>query len=126
MDKIKHFLGTIALLMLIAIIILYAIPNNRQDLGGDYWYDKEGKRVFGPYIDVPPSAKILQYKGNYIIVEQHPNKLQEEVTYDRTYNYPCGRDNTYYWVISKKEPAFSGPILRSELDSILIKYDIKL
>lgn len=119
MDKMKHISLVIILLTLVAIVLLVSIPHCSQDLGGGYWYDKEGKRVFGPDIDIPPVAKIIQCKGDYIIVEQHPNKEQEEATYERIYNYPCGRDTTYYWVICKKEHAFWGPLLRLELDSVM-------
>lgn len=126
MDKIKHISFAIALLVLTIIVVLISIPQKSQDLGGEYWYDKEGKRLFGPDIDVPPVVKIIRCKEDYIIVEQHPNKEKEEATYEREYNYPCGRDTTYYWVINKKEHAFWGPLLRSELDSVLVEYSIKL
>ena len=73
MDKIKRIS-----LALIAIVLLIAMLHNSQDLGGGYWYDEEGKRVFGPDIDIPPLAKILARNGDYIIVEQHPNEEREE------------------------------------------------
>ncbi len=124
MDKIKHISFALALFVLTIIVVLISILHNSQDLGDEYWYDKEGKRVFGPDIDVPPVAKIIQYRGDYIIVEQNPNKEHEEATYEREYIYPSGRDTTYYWVINKKEHAFWGPLLRSELDSVLVEYNI--
>ena len=68
----------------------------------------------------------LKEDGDYIIVEQHPNREKEEATYEREYIYPSGRDTTYYWVICKKEHAFWGPLLQSELDSVLVEYSIKL
>ena len=126
MDKKKYILFTIVLFIFAAIIALMVSPHNSQDLGGGFWYDIEGKRVFGPDIDVPPVAKVMQCKGDYIIVEQHPNKQKEEATYEREYIYPCGRDTTYYWVINNKEHFYWGPLLQSELDSILIEYSIKL
>lgn len=121
MDKIKRIS-----LALIAIVLLIAMLHNSQNLGGGYWYDEEGKRVFGPDIDIPPLAKILARNGDYIIVEQHPNEEREEATYEREYNYPYGRDTTYYWVIYKKRNTFFGPLMRAELDSLLIENGIKL
>ena len=126
MDKVKHISFAIVFLFILTIIVLIAIPNNSRNLGGGYWYDIEGKRVFGPDIDIPPVSRIIQSKGDYFIVEQHPNKEQEEATYGRVYNYPHGRDRTYYWIINKKEHAFLGPLLRSELDSALLENGIKL
>ena len=67
MDKIKRLSFVVALLALVAIVLLIAVPHNSQNLGGGYWYDKEGKRVFGPDIDIPPVAKILTCKEDYII-----------------------------------------------------------
>lgn len=119
MDKIKHISFAVVLLALVAIISIIAIPHNSQNLGGGYWYDKEGKRVFGPDIDIPPVAKILTCKGDYIIAEQNPNKEREEATYEHEYNYPYGRDTTYYWIIYKKKHTFSGPLLKAKLDSVL-------
>lgn len=107
-------------LAVVAFIFLIVIPHNSQDLGEGYWYDKEGKRVFGQDIDVPPIAKIVECKEDYLIVEQRPKKEREEATYEREYNYPYGRDTTYFWVIYKKEHTFEGPLLFSELDSVLV------
>ena len=42
--------------------------------------------MFGPDIDIPPVSQIIQSKGDYFIVEQHPNKEQEEATYERVPN----------------------------------------
>ena len=126
MDKIKRLSFVVALLALVAIVLLIAVPHNSQNLGGGYWYDKEGKRVFGPDIDVPPSAKILACEGDYIIAEQNPNKEREEATYEREYNYPYGRDTTYYWIIYKKKHTFSEPLLNAELDSVLVTTGVTL
>lgn len=126
MDKIKHTSFAIILFVFALIIIIIISPHNSQLLGGGYWYDKEGKRVFGPDIDIPPISLIIQCNRDYIIVEQHPNKELEEATYNRVYNYPCGRDTTYYWVICKKKCTFEGPLLRSQLDSVLIENSISL
>ena len=124
MDKVKYIFMAIILLALIAIGI--TIPHNECDMGGEYWYDKEGKRVLGPDIDIPPVAKIIQCKGDYIIVEQEPKKEREEAVYERVYNYPYGRDTTYFWIINKKKHTFSGPLLETELDSVLVKNGIIL
>ena len=126
MDKIKKIV--IALILFVVVILIVGIINpfnGEQILGGGYSYDIEGKRVFGPDIDIPPCAKIIKYRGDVIIVEQHPKRMKEEATYGREYNYPNGRDTTYYWVVYKKEHMFYGPLLRNQLDSILTSERIK-
>lgn len=120
------YISLTAILLAFVVVLLIIIPHNSQDLGGGYWYDREGKRVLGPDIDIPPVAKIIQCKGDYIIVEQHPNKEREEATYEREYNYPYGRDTTYYWIIYKKKRTFSGPLLKAEIDSVMIENGIGL
>lgn len=126
MKKTRTILYAVVFVALVAIVLLIVISHNSQDLGSGYWYDREGKRVFGPDIDVPPVAKILTHKGDYIVVEQHPNEEREEATYEREYNYPYGRDTTYFWIIYKEKHTFSGPLLRTELDSVLLEDGIKL
>ena len=109
MDKMISLLFTIILFVSFVMIII--APHNEQRLGNEYWYDVEGCRVFGPNIDIPPIAKVVECTKEYIIVEQHPKKGKEEATYGRIYNYPHGRDTTYYWIIFKKKTHLDGAVL---------------
>ena len=126
MDKMKckYILKIILVVLVVTVTWLVIMPHNTRILGDGYWYDIEGKRVFGPDIDIPPTAKIVECTRYYIIVEQHPKPEREDAMYEYEYNYPYGRDTTYYWIIYKKENSFIGPIVPSELDSILIEMDI--
>ena len=126
MDKMKckYILKIILVVLVVTVTWLVIMPYNTRILGDGYWYDIEGKRVFGPDIDSPPTAKIVECTRYYIIVEQHPKPEREDAMYEYEYNYPYGRDTTYYWIIYKKENSFIGPFVPSELDSILIEMDI--
>lgn len=126
MDKMKckYILKIILVVLVVTVTWLVIMPYNTRILGDGYWYDIEGKRVFGPDIDIPPTAKIVECTRYYIIVEQHPKPEREDAMYEYEYNYPYGRDTTYYWIIYKKENSFIGPFVPSELDSILIEMDI--
>lgn len=121
MDKIKHSIGIIlffCVLVLIVLLICLA-PSNKKELGGGYWFDIEGKRIFGPDIDIPPVVEYIKYDDDYIIVKQKPYHLQEEAQYEHTYTYPYGRMATYYWVIDICNHTFQGPIIENEFDSII-------
>ena len=126
MDKMKckYILKIILVVLVVTVTWLVIMPHNTRILGDGYWYDIEGKRVFGPDIDIPPTAKIVECTRYYIIVEQHPKPEREDAMYEYEYSYPYGRDTTYYWIIYKKENSFIGPFVPSELDSILIEMDI--
>ena len=124
MDKMKHYSIVIIPVFVVVVLVTMMYNPNEQSLGDGYWYDIEGKRVFGPDIDIPPTAKIVECTRYYIIVEQHPKPEREDAMYEYEYNYPYGRDTTYYWIIYKKENSFIGPFVPSELDSILIEMDI--
>lgn len=119
MDKIKHISLGLILIILTFIIIGIIVPLNEWDLGNGYWYDQEGKRLFGPDMDIPPRAEIIKNNGDVIIVEQQPKIEKEEATYGREYIYPYGRDTTYYWVVYKKKHTFIGPLMWTQLDSII-------
>lgn len=125
MDKMKHYSIVIIPVFVLVVLVTMMYNPNEQSLGDGYWYDMEGKRVFGPDIDIPPTAKIIKCKRDYVIVEQYPPKYDDAI-YEYEYNYPYGRDTTYYWIIYKKEHLFVGPFLRSELDSILLERNIQL
>ena len=129
MDKMKckyiYILKIILVVLVVTVTWLVIMPHNTRILGDGYWYDIEGKRVFGPDIDIPPTAKIIKCKRDYVIVEQYPPKYDDAI-YEYEYNYPYGRDTTYYWIIYKKEHSFVGPFLRSELDFILLERNIQL
>ena len=127
MDKIKHkyILKIILIVLLVTITWLVIMSHNTRILGDGYWYESEGKRIFGPDIDIPPTAKIVECTRGYIIVEQYPPE-REDAIYEYEYTYPYGRDTTYYWIIYKKEHSFIGPLVRSELDSILEESGINL
>lgn len=119
MDKIKHI--SILFIKCVVVIVILGIiypSSGEKILGGGYRYDIESKRLFGPDIDIPPCSKIIRYKGDVIIVEQHPGKVIEEATYGRHYYYPHGRDTTYYWIIYKNKHTYLGPLMRHQLDSI--------
>ena len=98
MDKIKHkyILKIILIVILVTITWLVIMPHNTRILGDGYWYEIEGKRVFGPDISIPPTAKIIECTRDYIIVEQYPLPEREEAIYEYEYNYPYGRDTTNY------------------------------
>lgn len=113
MDKIKYIIVAI-------IIMLFFASKNSQNIGCGYWYDMEGKRVLGDSIDIPPIAEIMENNNIYTIVKQTPQQEKEEAIYEHDYYYPLGRDTTYYWVLFKEECLLYGPLLPTELDSILV------
>lgn len=111
MDKIKLI---IYFSILLAIVVVPFCNSNVKRLGGAYEYDTDGKRIFGPDIDIPPIIMHYEYNDRYILVQQKPCKNREEAIYDRTYLYPMGRDTIYYWIIDKQKHSYDGPMLYKE------------
>ena len=87
---------------------------NTRRVGCGEWLDIEGKRIFGPTIDIPPEVIHVENHDTFIIIKQLPLKTPEEAVYERTYTYPAGRDSTYYWIIYKKNHRYHGPMLYDE------------
>lgn len=120
MDKIK-----ITLIIPIGIIVWLLVSflwNGGNQLGEGYWYDIDGKRIFGPDIDIPPVSDVIFNSTAILVVRQKPLKHTEEAIYEHTYNYPMGRDSTYYWIIYKKEKRYVGPILEHEYKDMSISH----
>lgn len=115
MDKIKKTISIVMGLLIAIVYLSILVPSNSRRIGGGYWYDIEGKRIFGPDIDIPPVVEKYEHVGDYIIVKQKPNHWVEESTYERKYIYPRGRDTSYYWLIDLKHHVFVGPMSPEEL-----------
>lgn len=125
MDKIIRIIKFL-LFFIIVLILISIFKSNEKQLGNGYWYDIEGKRIFGPNIDIPPCVERYKYNSKCIIVEQKPYNQQEDIIYERTYNYPIGRNTTYYWIILKTNNTYYGPILYEDMQIIIQKEKIDL
>jgi len=117
MHKIKVLLK-FSFFLITILFFLSLFASNEKQLGCGYWYDIENKCIFGPSIDIPPSIEKFEYNNDYIIVEQKPQE-KEDIIYERIYNYPLGRDTTYYWIIFKKRNTYYGPIIYDDMQEIL-------
>lgn len=130
MVKIKFLISTIISIILLFFLLSFFYSTtfyNQCNLGCGYWYDREGKRLFGPNdIIIPPYIEEFDYNATYIVVKQKPLQQREEIQYERIYDYPMGRDSIYYWIINKREHKSWGPILNEEYYSILKKERINI
>ncbi|MBQ7539801.1 MAG: hypothetical protein IJT13_01605 [Bacteroidaceae bacterium] len=68
---------------------------------------------------IPPAVLSSDYfiTNDYILAKQHPNQFDGD--YPRFYQYPMGRDTTYYWLVNKKTKEQAGPLLYSEMELLL-------
>ena len=128
MDKIKMIVKIIILPAIALVILEVLFYNGERRLGAGYIYDTEGKRIFGPNINIPPNVVDVYNSRRCIVVKQKPSAQIEEDIYDRTYSYPFGRDTIYYWIIYKKEHHYCGPLLYDDMKDLLKtdKIDINL
>ncbi len=94
-----------------------------EDLGDGFMYFEEQQFISfyneedSLSTDIPPY--ILSYWNNsgVILIKQHPKKY-DDVMYTH-YDYPSGRDTTYYWFIEKRNKIITGPILYSDMEQHL-------
>lgn len=129
MDKVIKIFKIIAIgvwVILVVTIGLLLLNNNEKKLGNGYWYDIEGKRVFGENLAIPPNAEIILNNDNYVLVGQNPLSTKEEAIYGKEFYYSLGRDSTYYWIIFKQEKKYKGPLTKDELLKILKDEAIKI
>ena len=124
MDKIKLEIGYLLLIS----IFFNNCSDYTKNLGNRYFYRDEGgeiKDIFCEYPNggaIPPTVVSFVYNRKFIIVKQKP-LYPPEYLY-KQYTYPNGYDTFYYWLIIKKEHLLFGPLSKSELDSLKIKYNI--
>ena len=51
-------------------------------------------------------------------------KIPQDPLYEKTYNYPNGNDQYYYWIILKESNTVFGPLSINKLDSMRAEYNI--
>jgi len=99
--------------MSIVFIFIFSYDVNTIRLGKGIFYDKTNKHILCSYTtDIPPYVLSYDYDRNYIIVKQRP-QYKEYAIYDRI-NYPLGKNQTYYWIIIKRNKEVIGPLLHED------------
>ena len=64
-------------------------------------------------------SKVISFNNTLttILIEQQPDKY-DNVIFPH-YDYPSGRDSTYYWFIDKQSNYYFGPVVYSDMKSFL-------
>ncbi len=133
----KSCLKSIILWFFVALIVLliYSVlfpPSGEKVLGDGYFYlECEGhtrhiyymKEGDSTTVFIPPEVLSYVNTGIFILAKQKPNQFDEAI-YPKFYNYPSGRDTTYYWFVDKQEKCLTGPLLYSEMESFLQEKDL--
>lgn len=119
----------------VAIIALFVYsllfpPSEEKNLGNgfkffgghdaeiNYWALGDTITVF-----IPPNVLSYVNTKQYILARQAPHQFDDAI-YKKFYNYPSGRDTTYYWFVDKQEKCLTGPLLYSEMESFLQEKDL--
>lgn len=121
----------IALVVLLFYSVLFP-PSGEKVLGDGYFYiECEGhtrhiyywKEDDSTTVFIPPEVLSYVNTSRFILAKQKPNQFDEAI-YEKFYNYPSGRDTTYYWFIDKQAKSLAGPLLYSEMESFLQERDL--
>ena len=134
-----HIYGSKSILLFsfiaLVVLLLYTAlfpPSGEKALGDGYYYlECEGhtrhiyywKESDSTTIFIPPEVLSYVNTSIFILAKQKPNQF-DEVVYEKFYNYPSGRDTTYYWFVNKQEKDLTGPLLYSEMESFLCDKDM--
>jgi len=124
MDKI-----TSLLLILIIIFINSCSSDTKEKLGNGYFFRNEGKLIKDILCESPSGGEIpatvvaYVYDKKFIIAKQMP-KIPQDPLYEKSYIYPNGNDQYYFWLILKENNTVFGPLSIIELDSIKTEYNI--
>jgi hypothetical protein len=135
----KSCLKNITLWFFVALVVLllYSVlfpPSGERVLGDGYFYiECEGhtrhiyywKEGDSTTVFIPPEVLSYVNTSKFILAKQKPNQFDEAI-YETFYNYPSGRDTTYYWFVNKHEKYLIGPLLYSEMESFLQDKDLLL
>lgn len=93
-------------------------------LGGGLKYYEElryiqYKRIWDVVsFDVPPDVMSYKNSCNFILAKQYP-KVYNSGGFFTHYEYPCGIDTVYFWLIDKRSKELTGPLLESDMEKVL-------
>ena len=121
---ILYFFVAIIFLLLYSVLVP---PSGEKVLGDGYFYlECEGhtRHIYyweegdSTIVFIPPEVLSYVNTSMYILAKQKPKQFDEAI-YEKFYNYPSGRDTTYYWFVDKQKKDLMGPLLLSEMESFL-------
>ena len=123
MAKITYEKIVLLLSSLLILLCLFFYPSEEHSLGKSFTYFENPSfisywnRKDTLQFEIPPVVQSYTNTKNYILAQQHPNKNDDYLF--PHYDYPYGRDSTYYWFIDKQTKELTGPLLYSEMELFL-------
>lgn len=119
----------VAIIALLSYSLLFP-PSEEKNLGDGfrffgghdshiyYWASADSTTIF-----IPPDVLSYVNTKHFILARQKPHQF-DDATDPKFYEYPSGRDTTYYWFVDKQEKSLTGPLLLSEMASFLQEKDL--
>lgn len=116
-------------LIIISVFVIYLLLSSifggttTKKLSGGYTYSSDHKHIIGA-TDIPPNVIDYVYDKDFILVKQKPKEFDEAIYDKMEYNYPHGRDSTYYWLIIVKNKVALGPLDINEFNKAISEYNV--